>query len=89
MKGIFAKIKTSKGIILIELKYKLAPGTVGNFINLAEGTQQNDHKKIGEPYYDGLKFHRVISDFMIQGGVHWAQEQVAQDTNLMTNLTQN
>ena len=68
MKGIFAKIKTSKGTILIELKYTLAPGTVGNFINLAEGTQQNDHKKIGEPYYDGLKFHRVISDFMIQGG---------------------
>ncbi len=68
MKGVFAKIKTSKGSILIELNYKLTPGTVGNFVSLAEGTQENDYKKIGEPYYDGLKFHRVIKDFMIQGG---------------------
>ena len=41
---------------------------MGNFISLAEGKQENDYKKIGEPYYDGLKFHRVIKDFMIQGG---------------------
>ena len=68
MKGVFANIKTSKGSILIELNYKLTPGTVGNFVSLAEGKQENDYKKIGEPYYDGLKFHRVITDFMIQGG---------------------
>jgi len=68
MEGIFALFETSKGTITVELTYKLTPGTVGNFVSLAEGTQPNDHKKPGEPYYNGLKFHRVISDFMIQGG---------------------
>lgn len=68
MEGIYAKLETSKGAILIELTYQQTPGTVGNFVSLAEGTQKNDHKKEGEPYYDGLKFHRVIADFMIQGG---------------------
>ncbi len=68
MEGIYANFKTSKGSILLELTYEKTPGTVGNFVSLAEGTQQNDHKKAGEPYYDGLKFHRVIADFMIQGG---------------------
>src|SRR5210317_1881327 len=68
MEGIYAKFETAKGIILLELTYKQTPGTVGNFVSLAEGSQKNDHKNEGEPYYDGLKFHRVISDFMIQGG---------------------
>jgi peptidylprolyl isomerase len=68
MEGIYANFKTSKGTILLELTYEKTPGTVGNFVSLAEGTQQNDHKKAGDPYYDGLKFHRVIADFMIQGG---------------------
>ncbi|MDA8877568.1 peptidylprolyl isomerase [Flavobacteriaceae bacterium] len=68
MEGIYAKLKTSKGSILIELTYQQTPGTVGNFVSLAEGTQENNHKKEGEPYYDGIKFHRVIADFMIQGG---------------------
>jgi len=68
MEGIYAKLETSKGTILIELTYQQTPGTVGNFVSLTEGTQKNDHKKEGEPYYDGLKFHRVIADFMIQGG---------------------
>ena len=68
MEGIFAKIETTKGEILIELTYKLAPGTVANFINLAEGLKENNYKEIGEPFYNGLKFHRVIDDFMIQGG---------------------
>lgn len=68
MEGIFVLFETSKGTISVELTYKLTPGTVGNFVSLAEGTQPNDHKKPGEPYYNGLKFHRVISDFMIQGG---------------------
>ena len=61
MEGIYAKLETSKGTILIELTYQQTPGTVGNFVSLAEGTQKNDHKKEGEPYYDGLKFHRVIA----------------------------
>ena len=46
---------------------KQTPGTVGNFIAVAEGNQKNDHKKEGDPYYNGLSFHRVIPDFMIQG----------------------
>lgn len=66
--GIYAKIKTSKGAILIKLTHDKTPGTVANFVALAEGKQKNSSKSIGEPYYDGLKFHRVIPDFMIQGG---------------------
>ena len=66
--GIYAKIKTEKGEILINLTYKETPGTVGNFVALAEGTLENDARPQGTPYYDGLKFHRVIPDFMIQGG---------------------
>jgi peptidylprolyl isomerase len=66
--GIYAKIYTQKGEILLHLTYDKTPGTVANFVGLAEGDIPNDHKKPGEPYYDGLTFHRVISDFMIQGG---------------------
>ncbi|MDG1023286.1 MAG: peptidylprolyl isomerase [Flavobacteriaceae bacterium] len=68
MEGIYAKFETSKGNIVLQLTYDKTPGTVGNFVSLAEGKQKNDHKGEGEPYYDGLKFHRVIADFMIQGG---------------------
>ena len=66
--GLYAKFITSKGDIIAELTYTLTPGTVGNFVSLAEGNLKNDFKKNGEPYYDGIKFHRVIPDFMIQGG---------------------
>ncbi|MEC5164626.1 cyclophilin family peptidyl-prolyl cis-trans isomerase [Flavobacterium sp. PL11] len=70
MEGIFATLATNKGDITIELEYKKAPVTVANFIALAEGTNTfvADEKLKGKPYYDGLKFHRVINDFMIQGG---------------------
>lgn len=63
--GVFALMETSKGDIILELYYKDTPLTVTNFVGLAEGTL--DATK-GKPFYDGLKFHRVINDFMIQGG---------------------
>ncbi|MGB2127975.1 MAG: peptidylprolyl isomerase [Flavicella sp.] len=66
--GIYAKFNTSKGTILVDLTFDKTPGTVGNFVALAEGNMENSAKKQGTPYYDGLKFHRVIADFMIQGG---------------------
>lgn len=63
--GLFAIMDTSKGEIAIELYYKDAPLTVCNFVGLAEGTLDAAE---GKPFYNGLKFHRVIADFMIQGG---------------------
>jgi len=66
--GIYAKFTTSKGDILVQLEQEKAPGTVGNFVALAEGNLENSVKDQGTPYYDGLNFHRVIPDFMIQGG---------------------
>jgi peptidyl-prolyl cis-trans isomerase A (cyclophilin A) len=66
--GIYAKFNTSKGSILVKLTHDLTPGTVGNFVGLAEGNLENKIKPQGNKFYDGLKFHRVIPDFMIQGG---------------------
>ncbi|KGO88581.1 peptidylprolyl isomerase [Flavobacterium rivuli WB 3.3-2 = DSM 21788] len=66
--GIYAKFNTNKGAIVVKLTHDLTPGTVGNFVGLAEGNLENDQKPQGKPYYNGLKFHRVIPDFMIQGG---------------------
>jgi peptidyl-prolyl cis-trans isomerase A (cyclophilin A) len=67
--GIFADIKTSKGDIIIRLEQDKTPITVANFISLAEGTNtfvSEEYK--GKKYYDGIIFHRVMKDFMIQGG---------------------
>ena len=66
--GLFAQIKTSKGVIEIQLEFEKTPGTVGNFVGLSIGKIKNSNKELGKPYYDGLNFHRVINDFMIQGG---------------------
>lgn len=66
--GIYAKFNTSKGAILVKLEHELTPGTVGNFVALAEGNMENKIKPQGQKFYDGLNFHRVIPDFMIQGG---------------------
>ncbi len=64
--GLYAKIQTTRGDILLKLYYDKTPLTVINFVSLAEGTMFPN--KPGKPFYDGLKFHRVIADFMIQGG---------------------
>ncbi len=66
--GLYAKFNTTKGAILVSLEFEKTPGTVGNFVALAEGNLENTSKPQGNPYYNGLKFHRVIPDFMIQGG---------------------
>ena len=66
--GLYAKFITNKGTILANLEFEKTPGTVGNFVALAEGNLENSAKPQGEGYYNGLKFHRVIPDFMIQGG---------------------
>ncbi len=66
--GIYAKFNTTQGAILVKLTHDLTPGTVGNFVALAEGNLENKARPQGTPYYNGLKFHRVIPDFMIQGG---------------------
>ena len=66
--GLYANIITDKGEILIKLEYEKVPMTVANFVGLAEGKIENTHKSLGEPYYNGMVFHRVINQFMIQGG---------------------
>lgn len=66
--GMYAKFETSKGNIYCNLEFKKTPMTVANFVGLAEGSIKNNAKAEGTPYYDGLKFHRVIPNFMIQGG---------------------
>lgn len=68
--GLYAKIETNKGDIFVALDYKNAPITVANYVTLAEGKNDfvtNDNLK-GRPFFDGLKFHRVIKEFMIQTG---------------------
>ena len=66
--GIYAKMGTTKGAITIKLEHEKTPMTVANFVGLAEGTLENNVTEVGTPYYNGLTFHRVIADFMIQGG---------------------
>ena len=66
--GIYVKFSTPKGEIVAQLEHEKTPGTVGNFVALVEGNMENGAKPQGTPYYDGLTFHRVIPDFMVQAG---------------------
>ena len=68
--GLYAKFITSKGDITVKLAFEKTPLTVTNFVALAEGTRyfKDSKGRTSGRYYDGLKFHRVINDFMIQGG---------------------
>ena len=68
MNSLQAKLETTKGEILIELEFIKTPMTVANFVGLAEGKIENSAKAAGEPYFNGIIFHRVIPDFMIQCG---------------------
>lgn len=70
--GMYAVFKTNMGVIICKLFDKLTPVTVNNFVGLAEGTKVFKDSRSGaelkQPYYDGTIFHRVIANFMIQGG---------------------
>lgn len=66
--GVYANFQTSKGNMIVQFEDKKAPVTVANFVGLAEGKIENKAKGKGVPFYDGTIFHRVIKDFMIQGG---------------------
>lgn len=66
--GMYVQMETTKGTIWLELHFEKTPLTVANFVGLAEGDIPNKAKADGEHFYDGLIFHRVIANFMIQGG---------------------
>src|SRR5947208_15148254 len=70
--GTYVIFETSQGNIVVRMLEKEAPKTVANFVGLAEGTKEFTSEKTGQkekrPFYDGLIFHRVIPQFMIQGG---------------------
>jgi len=63
--GLYARLTTSKGEVMLQLEYQKAPLTVGSFVGLAEG--KLDASK-GKRYFDGLSFHRVVADFVVQTG---------------------
>lgn len=66
--GLYANLQTTQGNLIVKFEDKKSPVTVANFVGLAEGKIDNKAKAKGVPFYDGTIFHRVIKDFMIQGG---------------------
>ena len=66
--GIYAKLISSKGTIWIMLEFEKTPMAVANFIGLSEGKIENTYRKLGNPFYNGLTFHRVVENRAIQGG---------------------
>ena len=67
--GLYANMETNKGAILLQLEFEKTPITVANFVSLAEGTNKSVVDSLqGKPYYNNITFHRVIKDFMVQGG---------------------
>ncbi len=66
--GLYASIQTDHGELICRLEYEKTPLTVANFVGLAEGSIPNEVKAEGEPYFDGIVFHRVIPNFMAQVG---------------------
>ena len=68
----YVHIETDKGEMVAEMYEADAPNTCANFVGLAEGTKEftdpKTREKVTRPYYDGLTFHRVVPDFVIQGG---------------------
>ena len=85
---IYAIIHTNKGDIVCDLAYEYAPVTVGNFIALSEGLFKTKYNDVGEPYYDGLTFHRVLANFMIQAGDPTGSGSGGPGYNIIDEFTQ-
>ena len=83
--GLYAEFDTTKGKILLSLEFEKTPMTVANFVGLAEGTKDSNKPKATK-FFDGLSFHRVIANFMIQGGCPWVTGTVDPATSLLMRL---
>src|SRR5262245_48328708 len=66
--GLYAELKTTKGLIVLQLEFQKTPMTVANFVGLAEGTIENKALPTGKPFFDGTVFHRVVPGHVIQAG---------------------